>query len=83
MLGSGRQGVEVSLSSGDGLQRMSESNGWVLLQDEKTHTVVTYVMHTELGGDIPPWLANTYIHLLPFQTLNNLIKVVEGDVNSI
>lgn len=61
----------------DGIQRMRDAKGYILLQAEKEHTIVTYAMHTEFGGDIPPWLVNTYIHLLPFQTLRNLIGVVQ------
>ena len=61
----------------DGIQRMYDAKGYILLQPKQDYTIVTYVMHTEFGGDIPPWLANTYIHLLPFQTLNNLKGIVE------
>jgi len=59
------------------IQRMRAAKGYILLQKDKEHTLVTYVMHAEFGGDIPPWLANTYIHLLPFQTLRNLIEVMK------
>jgi hypothetical protein len=56
-----------------GVKRMRDAKGYILLQPEDDHTIVTYVMHTELSGDIPPWVANKYIHLMPFETLNNLI----------
>jgi hypothetical protein len=57
-----------------GFKRMRDAKGYILLQPEDDHTIVTYVMHTELSGDIPPWVANKYIHLMPFETLNNLIN---------
>jgi hypothetical protein len=60
-----------------GIMRMRDANGYILLQPVEDYTIVTYVMHTELGGDIPPWLANKYIHLMPFQTINNLINLAE------
>jgi len=61
----------------DGIQRMRDAKGYILLQKDKEHTLITYVLHAEPGGGISPWLANTYIHLLPFQTLRNLIKLVK------
>jgi len=62
----------------DGIQRMRGAKGYILLQEEKDQTIITYVMHAEFGGDIPPWLANSYIHLLPLQTLSNLIERVDA-----
>lgn len=70
----GRPGFIPAL---DGIKRMRNAKGYILLQPEKGHTIVTYVMHTELSGDIPPWVANKYIHLMPFETLNNLIGIAE------
>jgi len=62
----------------DGVKRMLDANGYILLQPENEHTIVTYVMHTELSGGIPPWLANKNIHRLPLETLNNLINIAQG-----
>lgn len=76
-------GVPDFIPAIDGIKRMPDAKGYILLQPEKEHTIVTYVMHTELGGDIPPWLANKYIHLLPFQTLNNLIRLLQKNVQPI
>lgn len=70
-------GIPDFIPTIDGIKRMRDAKGYILLQPEKERTIVTYVMHTELGGDIPPWLANTYIHLLPFKTLSNLIRIVQ------
>jgi len=36
----------------DGVKRMLDANGYILLQPENEHTIVTYVMHTELSGGI-------------------------------
>jgi len=70
-------GLADFIPSIDGIQRMRGAKGYILLQKEKEQTKITYVMHAEFGGDIPPWLANTYIHLLPLQTLSNLIERVK------
>ena len=44
---------------------MRDAKGYILLQPAKDRNIVTYVMHTELSGDIPAWVANKYIHLIP------------------
>jgi hypothetical protein len=59
-----------------GVKRMRGANGYILLQPADEYTLVTYEMNTELSGDIAPWLANKYIHLMPFQTLSSLIEIV-------
>jgi len=62
----------------DGVERMRGANGYILLQPEHEHTIVTYVMHIELSGHILPWLANKNIQNMPFRTLNNLIAIAEA-----
>lgn len=61
----------------DGILRMHDAKGYISLRPEKDRTIITYVMHTELRGGIPPSLANRYIHKLPFQTLENLLDIVQ------
>jgi hypothetical protein len=59
-----------------GVKRIRSANGYILLQPVDEDTLVTYEMNTEFSGAIAPWLANKYIHLMPFQTLNSLIEIV-------
>jgi hypothetical protein len=61
----------------NGVNRMRNASGYILLQPKNEHTTITYVMNMTLSGDIPPWLANKNIHQLPFETLDNLMKIVE------
>jgi len=61
----------------EGIHRMHDANGYIVLQPVEDDTIVTYVMNIEPGGDIPPWLANQYIHLMPLQTISNLIRIAE------
>lgn len=61
----------------DGIKRMRYAKGYILLQPVENHTIATYVMHAELSGDIPLWLVDKYIHLMPFETLGNLIDIAE------
>ncbi len=55
-----------------GVQRMKSASGHIEVRSVGTMTEVTYIMHTELGGGIPIWLANKNIHELPLRTLGSL-----------
>lgn len=61
----------------DGVQRMRSATGFLEVRAVGSVTEVTYMMHTELGGNIPHWLANQNIHELPWQTLRNLRRLLE------
>ena len=53
--------------------RIREGSGfWELDEDEGNNVKVTYQFHGEPGGDIPAWLANSFVVTQPFQTLVNL-----------
>jgi len=54
---------------------MKGANGYILLNPAGNKTEITYYMHSDLGGGIPVWMANKYIHNLPYQTLCNLRKI--------
>ncbi len=47
---------------------------WVLEEDENNNVSVTYQFHGEPGGDIPAWLANSFVVTHPYKTLENLIN---------
>jgi hypothetical protein len=61
-----------------GIARMKGANGYILLNPAGNKTEVTYYMHSELGGEIPVWMANQYIHNLPYLTISNLRKIASG-----
>jgi len=48
------------------------SGFWELEEDENKNVRVTYQFHGEPGGDIPAWLANSFVVTQPFETLVNL-----------
>jgi ribosome-associated toxin RatA of RatAB toxin-antitoxin module len=53
--------------------RIREGSGfWELEEDDSNNVKVTYQFHGEPGGDIPAWLANSFVVTQPFQTLQNL-----------
>ena len=45
---------------------------WDLEADENGNVSVTYQFHADPGGDIPSWLANSFVVNQPFKTLENL-----------
>ena len=69
------QGVPSFAPDRDGIRRMRDATGCFLLEQEGAGTKLTFVMHMDLSGDIPPWLANKNIHFLPLKTLKNLAKI--------
>lgn len=53
--------------------RIRKGSGfWELVEDSQKRVTVTYQFHGEPGGDIPSWLANSFVVSHPFQTLKNL-----------
>jgi hypothetical protein len=48
------------------------SGFWELEEDNNGNVKVTYQFHGEPGGNIPSWLANSFVVTHPFQTLMNL-----------
>ena len=57
----------------EGLLRIQKGTGfWELEEDVNRNVKVTYQFHGDPGGDIPSWLANSFVVSQPFQTLNNL-----------
>lgn len=66
------EGLPTARPRVEGVQRMRSATGFLEVRRVGPATEVTYVMHSELGGNIPHWLANQNIHELPLQTLRNL-----------
>jgi hypothetical protein len=53
--------------------RVRKGSGfWDLKEDDHKNVTVIYQFHGEPGGDIPSWLANSFVVSHPFQTLKNL-----------
>jgi hypothetical protein len=56
----------------DFLRIRGGSGFWELEEDANNYVKVTYQFHGEPGGNIPAWLANSFVVTQPFQTLKNL-----------
>jgi hypothetical protein len=50
----------------------SGSGFWELEEDQDKNIRVIYQFHGEPGGDIPSWLANSFVESHPYKTLINL-----------
>ncbi len=71
------EGIPNARPSLAGIYRMKRANGWIQVRPHQTSTTVTYVMHSELGGSVPLWMANQNIHELPIRTLAGLRRTVK------
>jgi len=61
------------IAENNDMVRIREGSGfWELEEDDNSNVKVTYQFHGEPGGDIPAWLANSFVETHPFQTLMNL-----------
>jgi len=52
--------------------RIRKGSGFWELNEDDDNVKVTYQFHGEPGGEIPAWLANSFVVSQPFKTLENL-----------
>jgi hypothetical protein len=53
--------------------RIRDGSGfWELDEDDSNNVKVIYQFHGEPGGEIPAWVANSFVVSQPFETLKNL-----------
>jgi hypothetical protein len=63
------------ISEKENMVRVKKGSGfWDLKEDDRKNVTVIYQFHGEPGGDIPAWLANSFVVSHPFETLKNLKK---------
>lgn len=59
--------------------RIRKGSGfWELTEDDNENVKVIYQFHGEPGGEIPAWLANSFVVRHPFETLKNLKNRVKN-----
>ena len=57
--------------------RIQKGSGfWELSENDRHEVKVVYQFHSEPGGEIPAWIANSFLETFPFQTMKNLKKLV-------
>ncbi|MBC9250562.1 hypothetical protein A9179_09780 [Pseudomonas alcaligenes] len=56
----------------------SLEGSWIFVPKGTGEVEVTYQVHTEPGGSVPSWLANSFVVDAPFNTLNALRAKAEG-----
>jgi hypothetical protein len=65
------------IAENEAMVRVRKGSGfWDLKEDEQKNVTVTYQFHGEPGGDIPSWLANSFVVSHPFETLKNLKRML-------
>ncbi|WNJ21591.1 START domain-containing protein [Pontibacter sp. G13] len=67
------QAVPGHLPEKKGIVRIQHTQGkWVITQTAPDRVQVLYQVHSEPGGSIPSWLANSAVVDIPFETLKRL-----------
>ena len=54
--------------------RVRKGSGFWEIEEDNGRVKVVYQFHGEPGGEIPAWLANSFVEIQPFETLTNLRK---------
>jgi hypothetical protein len=61
------------ISENEDMVRIRTGSGfWDLKEDNRKNVTIIYQFHGEPAGDIPSWMANSFVISHPFQTLKNL-----------
>jgi hypothetical protein len=72
------EGVPAYLPEAAGYVRVAEVSGFWKLEPKGVGEVeVTYQLHTEPGGSVPSWLANSFVVDAPFNTLKAMRERAE------
>ncbi|WP_271411846.1 START domain-containing protein [Pseudomonas sp. Q1-7] len=72
------EGVPEYLPESTGYVRVTEVKGlWKLVPKGAGEVEVTYELHTEPGGSVPSWLANSFVVDAPFNTLKAMRQRAE------
>jgi hypothetical protein len=62
----------------DDLFRIQKGSGfWELIEKSDYSIAITYQFHGEPGGNIPAWLANSFVVKHPLKTIQNLQNLLE------
>ncbi len=71
-------GLPEHLPPVDGLVRVPHLKGdWIIVALSENESHVTYQVHTDPGGSVPTWLANSTAVSTPFNTLKNLREYLQ------
>ncbi|MCU1716902.1 START domain-containing protein [Pseudomonas sp. 5P_3.1_Bac2] len=71
------EGQASYLPAEKGFVRVEQAQGFWRITPQAGVTEVVYQMHTEPGGSVPGWLANSFVVDSPFKTLQALRKLAE------
>ncbi len=71
------EGLPSYLPEEKGFVRVAQVEGFWKFEPKGDGTEVTYQVHTEPGGSVPSWLANSFVVEAPFNTLKALKEKAE------
>lgn len=72
------EGLPQYVPEADGFTRVASLQGfWRFVPQADGAVEVTYQVHTEPGGSVPSWLANSFVVEAPFNTLSGLRALAE------
>lgn len=71
------EGVPRYIPEEKGFVRVAQVQGFWKFVPKGDSTEVTYQVHTEPGGSVPSWLANSFVVDAPFNTLKGLRERAE------
>ncbi|MGX1125999.1 hypothetical protein CYD26_22865 [Pseudomonas sp. FFUP_PS_473] len=71
------EGLPSYLPEEKGFVRVAQVEGFWKFEPKGDSTEVTYQVHTEPGGSVPSWLANSFVVEAPFNTLKALKEKAE------
>lgn len=68
--------VCMKVKQSDNLVRVRKSIGTYKLEPDESGTKITWIQHTDPGGNLPSWLVNQFVKNTPYQTLKKLAEKV-------
>ena len=66
----------------EGIVRIKSGQGFWDIQQENNSVIVTYQYHGNPEGDVPAWLANSFVVSHPFKTMENLREIVKSNLKT-
>jgi hypothetical protein len=71
-------GIPKAIPEKQGLVRISKFDGyWQVMQESNNKITINYLLKVDPGGSIPPGISNLFVSNGPFETFNNLARILK------
>lgn len=74
-----KQSIQCDKVNQSELVRVRKSIGTYKLEPDSMGTKITWIQHTDPGGNIPAWLVNQFAASTPYWTFKNLAEMVKQE----